>query len=113
MGATLKTIVPMIPAGPHLRGALSFFEEKMGFTITWESSSQGIAGIQRDSVAFTLIENDNQEWANNASFSISVDDLDALYDEFKDISVAITPLEIKPWGRREFHMIVPSGVCLQ
>jgi hypothetical protein len=20
---------------------------------------------------------------------------------------------VKPWGRREFHMIVPHGVCLQ
>jgi hypothetical protein len=25
----------------------------------------------------------------------------------------INPLELKSWGRREFHMIVPSGVCLQ
>ena len=113
MGATLKGIVPMIPAGPRLRDALSFFEEQLGFTITWESSSQGIAGIQRDGVAFTLVENDNKEWANNASFGISVDDLDGLYQEFRTIPVRITPLEIKPWGRREFHMIVPSGVCLQ
>jgi hypothetical protein len=111
MGATFRTVVPMIPAGPRLRDALTFFEERMGFTITYES--QGGAGIQRDAVAFNLVENDNAEWASNASFSISVDGLDALYEEFKDIGVRITPPEIKPWGRREFHMIVPSGVCLQ
>lgn len=101
----------MIPAGPHLRDALTFFEEQMGFSITYETD--GGAGIQRDAVAFNLVQNDNREWANNASFSIGVDDLDALYDEYKNISVKITPLELKPWGRREFHMIVPSGVCLQ
>jgi hypothetical protein len=111
MGATLKSIVPMIPAGPRLRDALTFFEEQMGFTITWEGT--GGAGIQRDAVAFNLVENDNREWANNASFSIAVDGLDALYEEYKALPVRITPPEIKPWGRREFHMIVPSGVCLQ
>ncbi len=85
MAATFRSVVPMIPAGPRLR----------------------------DAVAFNLVENDNRAWANNASFSISVDDLDALYEEFKDIDVRFTPPEVKAWGRREFHMIVPSGVCLQ
>lgn len=101
----------MMPAGPRLRDALTFFEEKMGFTITYEGT--GAAGIQRDAVAFNLVENDNREWADNTSFSISVDELDALYEEFKNIGVRITPPEIKAWGRREFHLIVPSGVCLQ
>ena len=111
MAATFRSVVPMIPAGPRLRDALTFFEERMGFTITYEAT--GGAGIQRDAVAFNLVENDNAEWANNASFSISVDGLDALYAEFQDIGVPITPPEIKPWGRREFHMVIPSGVCLQ
>lgn len=111
MAAIFRTVVPMIPAGPRLRDALTFFEEKMGFSITYEND--GGAGIQRDAVAFNLVENDNPEWADNASFSIGVDDLDALYEEYKDIPVRMTPLELKPWGRREFHMIVPSGVCLQ
>jgi hypothetical protein len=83
MAATLRTIVPLIPAGPVSRDAIAFFAEQMGFTITWESEI------------------------------MSVDDLDALYQEFKDIPVNIKAPEMQPWGRREFHMIVPSGVCLQ
>ena len=39
--------------------------------------------------------------------------LDALYAEYRGAPARVGPLEIKPWGRREFHMIVPSGVCLQ
>jgi hypothetical protein len=42
-----------------------------------------------------------------------VSDLDALYDEYRGIAAQVGPLEMKFWGRREFHMIVPSGVCLQ
>jgi hypothetical protein len=67
----------------------------------------------RDDIAFNLIENDNREWIENSSFSIGVSDLDALYEEYRDLPTNVGPLEVKFWGRREFHMIVPSGVCLQ
>jgi hypothetical protein len=72
-----------------------------------------MAGIERDRIDFNLVENDNREWAENASFSIGVSGLDALYEEYRDIPAKVGPLEMKFWGRREFHMIVPSGVCLQ
>jgi len=49
----------------------------------------------------------------NASFSIGVSNLDALYEEYRGIPARVGPLEMKSWGRREFHMIVPSGVCFQ
>jgi len=88
--------------------ALKFYKEQMGFSILWEGG-----GIGRDDIRFNLVENDNQEWAANASFSIGVSNLDALYEEYRGISARVGPLEIKSWGRREFHMIVPSGVCFQ
>ena len=85
----------------------------MGFTLVWQN--QNMAQVRRDEVAFNLIESNNQEWANNSSFSIGVSDLDALYEEYKHIPapVRVGALELKSWGRREFHMIVPSGVCYQ
>jgi hypothetical protein len=101
----------MIPTGGTLADALKFFTEQMGFSILWQSA--GGAGIRRDAVAFNLVENDNREWAQNASFSIAVSNLDALYEEYRNINAKVGPLGVKPWGRREFHMIIPSGVCLQ
>jgi len=83
----------------------------LGFSIAWQAG--GAAGIRRDKVAFTLIENANREWADNASCSIGVADLDALYREYRSAPARVGPLEMKAWGRREFHMVVPSGVCLQ
>ena len=70
-------------------------------------------GFARDGVAFNLVVNDSREWAENSSYSIGVAGLDALYEQFRTIPARVGPLERKPWGRREFHMIVPSGVCLQ
>jgi hypothetical protein len=101
----------MIPTGGTLADALKFFTEQMGFSILWQAD--GGAGIRRDAIAFNLVENNNREWAQNASFSIAVSNLNALYEEYRNIDANVGPLEMKPWGRREFHMIIPSGVCLQ
>jgi len=109
--ASLLSVTPMIPTGGSLADALKFYTEQMGFSIAWQAASG--AGIARDSVAFNLVENSNRDWIDNSSFSIGVSDLDALYEEYRGIAACVGPLETKPWGRREFHMIVPSGVCLQ
>jgi catechol 2,3-dioxygenase-like lactoylglutathione lyase family enzyme len=101
----------MIPAGSSLVDALTFYTGQMGFAVVWQT--EGMAGIQRDAIAFNLVVNDDRVWADNASFSIAVSDLDGLYQEYRDIPAQVGPLEQKPWGRREFHVIVPSGVCLQ
>ena len=111
MKATFRSVVPLIPSGASLADALTFYTEHMGFSVVWQGA--GMAGIRRDDVAFNLVANDNQSWADNASFSIGVADLQALYEEYREIPARVGPLEMKAWGRREFHMIVPSGVCLQ
>jgi hypothetical protein len=105
--ASLLSMTPMIPTGGTMADALKFYTEQMGFSVTWA------AGISRDGIAFNLVENNNREWAENASFSIGVSDLDALYEEYRGIPARVGALEMKAWGRREFHMIVPSGVCFQ
>lgn len=101
----------MIPTGGSLAEALKFYTEQMGFRVSWQG--KGGAGITRDSISFNLVENNNREWADNSSFSIAVSNLDALYEEYRNIAARVGPLEMKAWGRREFHMIVPSGVCIQ
>ena len=111
MKACLRSITPLIPAGRSLADELAFYTEHMGFSIAWQAT--GMAGIERDGIALNLVVNDSREWAENASFSIGVSDLDALYQEYRQIPGRVGPLEQKSWGRREFHMIVPSGVCLQ
>jgi hypothetical protein len=101
----------MIPTGGPLAEALGFYTGQLGFSIAWQGG--GGAGVTRDGVSFNLVQNENREWADNASFSIAVSDLEALYEEYRGVQARLGPLEMKSWGRREFHMIVPSGVCLQ
>jgi uncharacterized glyoxalase superfamily protein PhnB len=105
------SVTPMIPTGGSLAGALKFYQDELGFSVLWQADTG--AGISRDSVSLNLVENNNREWIENSSYSIGVSDLEALYEEFRGSSARIGPLEVKAWGRREFHMIVPSGVCFQ
>jgi catechol 2,3-dioxygenase-like lactoylglutathione lyase family enzyme len=111
MRASLDSITPLIPTGTGLAEALAFYTQHMGFSVVWRHGR--MAGIQRGHIAFNLVENSNKEWADNASFSISVSDLEALYEEYRAIPAKVSPLEVKGWGRREFHLIAPSGVCFQ
>lgn len=111
MPARLQSVTPLLPAGASLDDALAFYCGHLGFDLLWRDGD--MAGIARDGVAFNLVVNTNRDWADNASFSIAVDDLDALYAEYSDVPAQVGALELKPWGRREFHMIVASGVCLQ
>ena len=111
MKASFHSITPLIPTGGSLAEALSFYTGPMGFSILWQGD--GMAGIGRDGVSLNLVVNDNLNWADNASFSIGVSNLEALYDEYRAIPAKVGALEMKLWGRREFHLIVPSGVCFQ
>lgn len=109
--ATFGSVTPMIPTGTSLAEALAFYVDELGFSIVWQDGNG--AGIARDAVSFNLVVNNNREWIENSSYSIGVSDLDALYDEYRGVAGKVGALEVRPWGRREFHMIVPSGVCLQ
>ncbi len=111
MKASFHSITPLIPAGGDFATGLAFYTEYMGFSVVWQG--EGMAGIERDKVAFNLVQNDNQVWAENASCSIGVSDLETLYEEYRHLPCRVGSLEFKPWGRREFHLILPSGVCLQ
>ncbi|HZF66837.1 MAG TPA: hypothetical protein VEZ47_02245 [Gemmatirosa sp.] len=107
----LRSVTPLIPAGDDLDRGVRFFTEELGFALTWRAD--GMAGVRRGQVEFHLVRNGDLAWAANASASIGVDDLTALHAEYRTTSAQVGALELKSWGRREFHMILPSGVCLQ
>ncbi len=109
--AVFKSLTPMIPTGGSLAEAVAFYTDKLGFTLAWQDGE--MAEVTRGSVAFHLVANNNREWALNSSYSIGVSNLEALHHEYGGPGIQVGPLETKPWGRLEFHLIVPSGVCFQ
>jgi catechol 2,3-dioxygenase-like lactoylglutathione lyase family enzyme len=109
---SLVSVTPLVPAGPSLDDALRLYVGHLGFHVTWQGPN--MAGIERDGVAFNLMQSEDRHWAENSSYSIGVHGLVALYDAWKDaVPARIGALERKAWDRVEFHMVLPSGVCLQ
>ena len=111
MPASFVTATPLIPAGPSLEEALRLYVGRMGFHVVWQAP--GAAGIEREGVSFNLVQNSDRAWAENCSVSIGVHDLVGLYYEYADLPGRVGPMEVKAWGRNEFHVVLPSGVCLQ
>ena len=112
MPMSFDSVTALVPAGPSLDDALRLWVGHLGFHVTWQGPN--MAGIERDGVAFNLVQNDDRQWAENSSYSIGVHGLVALYDAWKDsVPARIGALERKLWDRVEFHMVLPSGVCLQ
>jgi hypothetical protein len=107
--SSFVSITPLVPAGASLADAVAFFTGQLGFAVIWESGT--MAAVRRGTVELNLVENSDRRWADNASFSIGVDDLEGLYAEYRVAAARVGPLEMKSWGRRELHMILPSGVC--
>ena len=90
MKGTFRSVTPLIPSGGSLSDALAFFTGHLGFSVTWQSG--GMAGVSRDGIAFNVVENDDRKWAENASFSIGVVDLEIadnlvflLYDDMPGV----------------------------
>jgi len=111
MTAALVSATPLVPAGASLDDELAFYTGKLGFDVVWRIET--MAGVRRGDVTFNLIVSSEPRWSENASCGIAVMGVDALHDEFMRRGVSVGALEIKPWGRREFHVITPSGVCFQ
>jgi hypothetical protein len=111
MPATFVNATPLIPAGPSVEEALRLYVGHLGFHVVWQAP--GAAGIEREGVSFNLVQNSDRHWAENCSVSIGVKGLVPLYYEYADIPARVGPLEVKAWGRNEFHIVLPSGVCLQ
>jgi uncharacterized glyoxalase superfamily protein PhnB len=113
----LGNISPLIPAGSHLEAAITFYEQKLGFTcIHKEGNPIRMAIVKRDAAEIFLVKNDYISLAENTAFRIHVTGIVELYEEFQskgeEIVHSNSKLETKPWGVKEFVIIDPSGVCI-
>ena len=98
-------VTPLVPAGPDLAGALDFYTRRLGFELVWEGG--GMAGVRRGAVEFNLVQNGNRQWADNASFSIAVPDLQALYREYEDVEAREPCCKSSQPGRRREETSTP------
>jgi uncharacterized glyoxalase superfamily protein PhnB len=90
------------------------FYQDVGFTLA--SDEEGIAYFHFGDASFLLQDFYNAELANNFMMHLLVEDVDAWHaaivaaDVPAKYGVRIGPVELQPWGMRDFVLFDPSGV---
>ena len=100
-------------AVPDAAASADFYTRVLGFTEV--SSAEGWRFVKRDTCMIMLGECPDaiapSDLGDHSYFAyLVVDDLDAYWDEVRDLGVEVTsePAD-KPWGMREFGIRTPDG----
>ncbi len=109
----MERAVPILPVD-DLRAARSFYVDALGFTVTFEATDDGHAGllgVARGAIAITL-DCPMEGHGRNACVSIYVDDADAYYAEWSSRTTMMREPRNEPWGARTFEVSDPFGNTL-
>jgi len=112
-----------IKCSPHLpvknlKLTLEYYRDKLGFTDEWTFGEKD-GGICRDDLRLLFAEdkeftNDINNQDHRLPLMWFVDDIDAIYEEFKERDIEIADeLRIHPYGLREFAFIDINGYYIR
>ncbi|MBD2868770.1 VOC family protein [Paenibacillus arenilitoris] len=105
---------PFVPSGKDYALAQRFFEE-LGFDKIY--SDDGLSVFRIGEQEFFLQNFHDQSFQDNYMLELAVEDLDGWWSRLQAVLAANRyPAKAKeptvyPWGKREIHLIDPSGVC--
>lgn len=111
----LKTtdILTFVPSGPDFETAIQFYVE-IGFEVCWRD--ENLATLQKDDSRFFL-QNINNWGKGNFMMSLKVENVDDWWEMLQPLNlheryegVKLKAPENYPWGKREIHLIAPSGI---
>jgi uncharacterized glyoxalase superfamily protein PhnB len=110
----MLTMTPMLCTW-DMEGSVRFYTEVLGFTC--ERRVEGWASLKRDGVEMMLSAPNEHEGHTRPAFSGSlyfrVDDVDALWQAWRDRARVCYPIETFDYGMREFALYDNNGYVLQ
>lgn len=89
-----------------------FFVNRLGFT-QFGGDYPDYLMVEKDTIQihfFLFRELDPKE--NYGQVYIHTDGIEAEYEYVKSCGVKVTPVEAKPWGQKEFHLLDPDNNLL-
>ena len=108
-----KAVQPILPVN-DIRLSLSYYIDKLGFTLAFIDSSEKpmYAGIRRDAIEIHLQWHQEENWKqmNASSLRFKIEYIDALFSEYKaqDVFHEQTRLRKTDWGTEEFAFYDPN-----
>ena len=106
----MERAVPILPAD-DLAVAKEFYVRDLGFTVSFEVTTDGktgLLGVERGTIAITL-DCPMSGHGREACASLIVNDADAYYDEWRQRIPIAQPPANETWGARTFSVIDPFG----
>lgn len=114
--AKLKEIRPMLWT-KQLKESVDFYTNKLGFNCDAFDENWGWAVVHRDTIEIMLaIPNEHAPFVGpvfSGSIYITVEDIDSLWEEYKDKCRLCYPIENFEYGMREFAVYDNNGYLLQ
>jgi predicted lactoylglutathione lyase len=112
----LGAISPLLPAGEDVTAAAEFYGQ-LGFEVVHqEGNPPHMVVLRRDQAEIFLVKNSDRQLAEGMALRIYASSIEALYAEFQAKGGAMLhpndPLQVKPWGVKEFSIIDLAGVCI-
>ncbi|MCB0705751.1 MAG: VOC family protein [Saprospiraceae bacterium] len=93
-----------------------YYINKLGFEAFGDADFEDYLMVQKDSIQIHFFEfKDLDPKENYGQVYIRTDDIDGLYQSFLERKVAIHPagpLQVKPWGQKEFALLDPDNNLL-
>lgn len=110
---------PVLPVR-DMKASLAFYEEKLGFTRTFDDATQpgdtiDYAGLCRGGLCLHLQSlSPDEADPTMPLIRIRVQNIEPLYEEYKaqDVISSGGHLEPKPWGSKDFGLYTPDGAAL-
>ncbi|WP_047546264.1 bleomycin resistance protein [Psychroserpens sp. Hel_I_66] len=110
----LKSIIPKLPM--RNKATTKAYYHNLGFKQLGETDYDGYLMIKKDDIEIHFFEfKDLDPNQNYGQVYIRTNDVEGMYDYCKKNTVKIHPngpLEIKPWGTKEFALMDPDSNLL-
>lgn len=115
MKVTINSIAPALPANDVLK-AVEWYEQKLGFSrlFVHPVESPNFGAVKRDGAEIHIfqmkIDPKKSDWMSH----LRVTGIEQLYEEYSMQGVIHSngPLQVKPWGDKEFTVVDLDGACL-
>ena len=111
----LTEIHPKLPMRDKSK-TRDFYLGKLGFTEFGRADYDGYLMVQKDGIQVHFFQFDGLNPGENyGQVYIRTDDIDGLYQSLQNRGVVIHPngpLEMKPWGQKEFSLLDPDNNLL-
>ncbi len=103
----VNALVPELPV-TDLGKTRDFCENILGARLHAEYPGFLIYFIEEAEVHFWLCE--DSSLPENSSVYLRVNDIDTLYRRYEGSPYVVIPLQMRPWGIREFYLKDPNGI---